>query len=68
MTADKRIEEIIRAISAKDTGAASTYHALSGEARQKVLDSTERRRAKDTHRLIKEAKKKTLCRSKQTVS
>ena len=37
MTADKRIEEIIRAISAKDNSAAGMYHDLSGEARQKVL-------------------------------
>ncbi len=58
MTADKRIEEIIRAISAKDTSAASTYHDLSGEARQKVLARLSADGLKTLTKLIKENKKR----------
>lgn len=58
MTADKRIEEIIRAISAKDNNAAGMYHVLSGEARQKVLAGLDADGLRTLTKLIKENKKR----------
>jgi hypothetical protein len=39
---EKNIEEIIRAIAAKDISAAGGYHALSGEARKKMLGALDK--------------------------
>ncbi len=63
MTADKRIVEIIRAISAKDNNAAGMYHDLSGEARQKVLAGLDADGLKTLTRLIRENKKKRFTAS-----
>ncbi len=60
MAADKQIEETIRAISAKDTSAAGAYHALSGDARKKVLGALSADGLKTLTRLIKDAKKKSF--------
>ena len=60
MGADIKIEEIIRAISAKDATAAGMYHALNGSGRKKVLESMSDDRLKSLTRLIKESKKKNF--------
>jgi carboxynorspermidine decarboxylase len=58
MGADKKIEETVRAISAKDAYAAGMYHALSAGARQKVLKVLSADGLKALTSLIKSAKKK----------
>jgi carboxynorspermidine decarboxylase len=58
MGADKKIEVIIRAISAKDAIAAGMYHALSAGARQKVLKALSADGLKALTSLIKSTKKK----------
>jgi carboxynorspermidine decarboxylase len=60
MGADKKIEEIIRAISAKDASAAGMYHALSAGARQKVLKTLSADGLKALTSLIKSAKKRSF--------
>ena len=60
MGADKKIEEIIRAISAKDATAAGMYHALSAGARQKVLKALSADGLKALTSLIKSTKKRSF--------
>jgi carboxynorspermidine decarboxylase len=60
MAADKQAEQAIRAILAKDTRAAGIYHALSGDARKKVLEALSIRGLRSLTRLIKDAKKKSF--------
>jgi carboxynorspermidine decarboxylase len=54
---EKKIKGIVRAIGAKDTGAAGEYHALSGEARRKVLEALDGKGLRSLTRIIKDAKK-----------
>jgi carboxynorspermidine decarboxylase len=58
MDSDKKIEETIRAISAKDASAAGMYHALTGSGRKKVLIALSGDGLKALTSLIKSAKKK----------
>jgi carboxynorspermidine decarboxylase len=58
MGADREIEKTIRAISAKDASATGKYHALSGNARRKVLEALSANGLKSLTRLIKDARKK----------
>jgi len=60
MGADKKIEEIVRAISAKDASAARMYHALSAGARQKVLKALSADGLKALTSLIKSTKKRSF--------
>jgi carboxynorspermidine decarboxylase len=60
MAADKHIEKIIEAISAKDRSAAGRYHALSARARKQVLQTLSDAGLRSLTRLIKEAKKKSF--------
>ena len=60
MAADKHIEKIIEAISAKDRSAAIAYHALSDDARKQVLKTLSADKLRLLTRLIKEAKKKSF--------
>ena len=60
MAADKHIEKIIEAISAKDRSAATAYHALSDDARKQVLKTLSADKLRLLTRLIKEAKKKSF--------
>ena len=57
---DKKIEVIIRAISAKDATAAGMYHALSAGARQKVLKALSADGFKSLTSLIKSTKKRSF--------
>ncbi len=54
----KKIQKIIRAISARDARAAGTYYALSSAAKQELLKRLDSNRLKVLTRLVKEAKKK----------
>jgi carboxynorspermidine decarboxylase len=58
MGANRKIEETVRAISAKDASAAGMYHALSAGARQKVMKVLSADGLKVLTSLIKSAKKK----------
>ena len=58
MAADKHIEKIIEAISAKDRSAAIAYHALSARRRKQVLQNLSDAGLRSLTRLIKGAKKK----------
>jgi len=58
MGADKKIDETIRAISAKDASAGSMYHVLSGSGRKKILEALNDDGLKELTSLIKSAKKK----------
>ena len=60
MVADKKIEVIIRAISAKDATAAGIYHALSARARQKVLKALSADGLKTLTSVIKSTKKRSF--------
>jgi carboxynorspermidine decarboxylase len=60
MAADKHIEKIIEAISAKDRSAAIAYHALSDDARKQVLKTLSADKLRLLTRLIKGAKKKSF--------
>jgi carboxynorspermidine decarboxylase len=60
MGADKKIEETIQAISAKDASAAGMYHALTGSGRKKVLETLSVDGFKSLTRLITENKKKNF--------
>ncbi len=60
MSIEKRIEEIIRAIGTRDTGAAAAYHTLSGGARKKVLKALDGRGLRSLTQLIKESKRKSF--------
>ena len=60
MVADKKIEVIIRAISAKDATAAGMYHALSAGAKQKVLKALSADGLKALTSLIKSTKKRSF--------
>ena len=60
MAADKHIEKIIEAISAKDRSSAIAYHALSDDARKQVLKTLSADKLRLLTRLIKEAKKKSF--------
>jgi carboxynorspermidine decarboxylase len=60
MDAGKHIEKTIRAISAKDTSAAATYHALSDDARKRVLETLTKNGLRSLTHLIKDAKKKSF--------
>ena len=57
---DKKIEVIIRAISAKDATAAGMYHALSAGARQESAEALSGDRLKSLTRLIKKHKEEKL--------
>jgi carboxynorspermidine decarboxylase len=57
MSTEKKIEEITRAIGAKNTGAVSKYRALSRGARKKVLGALDGKGLRLLTRLIKNAKK-----------
>jgi carboxynorspermidine decarboxylase len=58
MGADKKIEETVRAISAKDASAAGMFHALSGSGRKKVFVALSADGLKALTSLIKSTKKK----------
>ena len=60
MGTDKKIEEIIQAILAKDATAAGMYHALTGSGRKKVLEALSGDGLKSLTRLIKESTKKNF--------
>jgi len=60
MAAEKKIEEMIRAIAAKDIGVAAAYHTLSGGARKKVLKALDGRGLRSLTLLIKESKMKSF--------
>ena len=60
MVADKKIEETIQAISAKDATAAGMYHALSAGAKQKVLKALSADGLKALTSLIKSTKKRSF--------
>src|SRR5208283_3056334 len=60
MIADKQAEQAIQAILAKDTDAAGIYHALSGAARKKVVETLSSSGLRSLTRLIKAAKKKNF--------
>ncbi len=57
MAVDRKIEEMIQAIAAKDIDAAGAYHRLPGEARRKVLEALDGKGLRSLTRLIKNAKK-----------
>jgi carboxynorspermidine decarboxylase len=58
MDGDKQIEKTINAISARDRRAADLYHALSDDARKKVVGSLSAKGLRSLTGLIKSAKKK----------
>ncbi|MFH1025822.1 MAG: hypothetical protein V1764_04010, partial [Nitrospirota bacterium] len=60
MDAGKEIQKAIRAISTKDASAAATYHALSDDARKKVIEALSANSLKSLTRLIKDAGKKSF--------
>ncbi|MBA4417551.1 MAG: carboxynorspermidine decarboxylase [Syntrophus sp. (in: bacteria)] len=60
MTADTHFAETIQSISAKDSGAAGRYHALSGDERKKALEGLGADELKTLTRLIKDAKKNSF--------
>jgi carboxynorspermidine decarboxylase len=60
MSFDKKIEETIRAISAKGEWAQDTYHALSISGRKKVLEALDANGLRSLTRLIKESKCKAF--------
>lgn len=60
MNVEKKIEEIIREVAAKDTGAAGWYHALPGDARKEVLGALNKDGLKALTKLIKQAKRKSF--------
>ncbi|HUJ91005.1 MAG TPA: carboxynorspermidine decarboxylase [Syntrophorhabdales bacterium] len=60
MAADKQAEQAIRAILGKDADAADIYHALSGAARKKVVETLSGNGLRSLTRLIKDAKKKSF--------
>ncbi len=60
MAAEKKIEEMIRAVAAKDIGSAGRYHALSAESRRKVLGALDKNGLKALTQLIKESKRKSF--------
>jgi carboxynorspermidine decarboxylase len=60
MAIDKHIQEIYRAILAKDKSAASRYHTLSDDMRKKVLETLNASELRSLTHLIKNAKKRTF--------
>jgi carboxynorspermidine decarboxylase len=60
MIGEKQVEETIRAISAKETSVAGKFHALSDDARRKVVATLSGNRLRSLTRLIKDAKKKSF--------
>ncbi|HNS15239.1 MAG TPA: carboxynorspermidine decarboxylase [Syntrophorhabdaceae bacterium] len=60
MSTGKQIEEMIRAVAAKDIRAAGGYHALSGGARKKALEALDKNGLKALTQLIKESKRKSF--------
>lgn len=60
MGADRRIEDVIRAISAKEKFAAGEYHALPDRLRQGVLGALDDRGLRLLTRLIKDSKTKSF--------
>jgi carboxynorspermidine decarboxylase len=60
MVVDKKIEETIQAILAKDATAAGMYHALSAGAKQKVLKALSADGLKALTSLIKSTKKRSF--------
>ncbi len=57
MNTGKEIERTIQAISTRDIGVATKYHALSDDARKQLLDALSPSGLKSLTRLIKDAKK-----------
>ncbi len=60
MSADRKIEEIIKAISGKDIAIADKYHTLSGNERKKVIETLKPKGLKSLTNLIKKAKKRSF--------
>ena len=60
LSIEKKIEEMIGAVAAKDIVAAGRYHALSAEARRKVLGALDKNGLKALTQLIKESKRKSF--------
>ena len=60
MVINKHIQEIIRAIRAKDTGISANYHSLSDDARNKVLEALDANKLRSLTGLIKNAKKRSF--------
>ncbi len=60
MAVDKHIQEIIRAIPAKDTGLLVNYHSLLCDVRIKVLEALDANQLRSFTRLIKNAKKRSF--------
>lgn len=58
MTDKKKTEEMVRTVGAKDVSAAAAYHALSGEARKRVLEALDGKGLRSLTRIIKDAKKR----------
>ena len=60
MDAGKEVDQTVRAISAKDVYAAGKYHALSEDARKKLVETLSINELRSLTRLIKEARKKSF--------
>jgi len=60
MDEDKLVEETVRAISAAEPAAAGKYHALSTDARRKVIETLSNTGLRSLTRLIKNARKKNF--------
>ncbi len=60
MNRESRIQRTIRAISAKESGAALAYHALPAPERKEIVETLDRDGHRSLTRLIKEAKKKSF--------
>jgi len=60
MSVDGKIQEITRAIEAKNKSAAGLYHSLSGDLRKKVLEALSADMLSSLTYLIKDAKKRSF--------